>query len=198
MLSRERNRCGVKQIRGRLRVSHSTADLKILRPQHRVRYLKLIALFKIGKGILLLVLGISILFLNSRAVWMDNISDWVADEILLKHSKVVHYLLNRLQAMLAGGGVWRATGFLSLFYSAVLFTEGVGVYLQKRWAEYLMVFATGALIPLEVRHIYYRPSFAAVIILAANCFIVWFLYRVLKREPVHAATTPPEVAVETR
>jgi len=183
---------------GNITVSHSTADLKILRPQHRVRYLKLIALFKIGKGILLLVLGISILFLNSRAVWMDNISDWVADEILLKHSKVVHYLLNRLQAMLAGGGVWRATGFLSLFYSAVLFTEGVGVYLQKRWAEYLMVFATGALIPLEVRHIYYRPSFAAVIILAANCFIVWFLYRVLKREPVHAATTPPEVAVETR
>ena len=34
---------------------------------------------------------------------MDNISDWVADEILLKHSKAVHYLLNRLQALLAGG-----------------------------------------------------------------------------------------------
>ena len=179
-------------------MSHSTADLKILRPQNRVRYLKLIALFKIGKGILLLVLGISILFLNSRAAWMDNISDWVADEILLKHSKVVHYLLNRLQAILAGGGLLRATGFLGLFYSAVLFTEGIGVYLQKRWAEYLMVFATGALIPLEVRHIYYRPSIAAGIILAANCFIVWFLYKVLKREPASAATAPPEVAVETR
>ena len=138
---------------------HSPADLKILRPQNRVRYLKLIALFKIAKGILLLVLGVSILFLNSRVAWMDNISDWVADEILLKHSKAVHYLLNRLQALLAGGGVLRATGFLSLFYSAVLFTEGIGVYLQKRWAEYLMVFATGALIPLEVRHIYYRPSY---------------------------------------
>ena len=179
-------------------MSHSTADLKILRSPNRVRYLKLIALFKIAKGILLLVLGVSILFLNSRAAWMDNISDWVADEILLKHSKVVHYLLNRLQAMLAGGGIWRATGFLGLFYSAILFTEGIGVYLQKRWAEYLMVFATGALIPLEVRHIYYRPSIAAVIILAANCFIVWFLYKVLKREPARAATAPSEVAVETR
>jgi uncharacterized membrane protein (DUF2068 family) len=187
----------VKQIRGRLPVSHSTADLKILRPQNRVRYLKLIALFKIGKAILLLVLGVSIFFLNSRAGWMDNISDWVADEILLKHSKAVHYLLNRLQAILAGGGVLRATGFLSLFYSAVLFTEGIGVYLQKRWAEYLMVFATGALIPLEVRHVYYRPTVAAAIILAANCFIVWFLYRVLKREPAQAATTSPKVAVET-
>ena len=61
-----------------------------------------------------------------------------------------------------------------------------------------MVFATGALIPLEVRHIYYRPTIAAVIILAANCFIVWFLYRVLKRERVPAAASSPEVAVETR
>src|SRR5204863_9274763 len=107
--------------------SWEVADLRTKNPTHhepailqgarRVRYLKLIALFKIGKGVLLLVLGVSILFLNSRTVWMDNISDWVADEILLKHSKAVHYLLNRLQAMLAGGGVWRATGFLSLFYS---------------------------------------------------------------------------------
>ncbi|PYK73477.1 MAG: hypothetical protein DME42_06895 [Verrucomicrobia bacterium] len=198
MLSRKHNRCGLTQIGAILRVSHQTADLKILRPKNRVRYLKLIALFKIAKGLLLLVLGVSILFLNSRAVWMDNLSDWVADEILLKHSKAVHYLLNRLQDILAGGGVFRATAFLSLFYSAVLFTEGIGVYLQKRWAELLMVFATGALIPLELRHIFYRPSIGAGIILAANCFIVWFLYRVLKREPAQAPTQPRKVVIETR
>ena len=197
MLSRKPNRCGLTQIGAILRVSRQTGDLKILRPQNRVRYLKLIALFKIAKGVLLLVIGVSILFLNSRAVWMDNLSDWVADEILLKHSKVVHYLLNRLQDILAGGGVFHATAFLSLFYSAVLFTEGIGVYLQKRWAELLMVFATGALIPLELRHIFHRPSIAAGIILAANCFIVWFLYRVLRREPAQAPTQPREVVAET-
>ena len=178
-------------------MSQPAADLKILRPQNRVRYLKLIALFKIGKGLLLLVLGVSILFLNSRAVWMDNLSDWVADEILLEHSKVVRYLLNRLQDILAGGGVLHATALLSLFYSAVLFTEGIGVYLQKRWAEFLMVFATAAFIPLELRHIFHRPSITAGIILAANCFIVWFLYRVLKREPTHAPTQSREVVAET-
>lgn len=180
------------------RVSHRTADLKILRPQNRVRYLKLIALFKIAKGVLLLVLGVSILFLNSRAVWMDNLSDWVSDEILLEHSKTVRYLLNRLQDILTGGGVLRATAFLSLFYCGVLFTEGIGVYLQKRWAELLMVFATAALIPLELRHIFHRPSIGAGIILAANCFIVWFLYRVLKREPAPAQARSREVVAETR
>ncbi|HEY2614199.1 MAG TPA: DUF2127 domain-containing protein, partial [Chthoniobacterales bacterium] len=100
---------------------------------------------------------------------------------------------NKLQEILANGQL-RAPGILALFYSAVLFTEGIGVYLQKRWGELLMVFATAALIPLEVRHIWHRPSLAAILILVANCFIVWFLYRVLRRERHHSpAVVAPEV-----
>src|SRR5438105_12454601 len=169
----------------------------ILQEPRRVRYLKLIALFKIAKGVLLLVLGFSLLFLNARTGWLDAISDWAGDEILLKHSKVVVFLLGKLQDVIAGGAL-HATGLLALFYAVVLFTEGIGVYLQKRWAEYFMVFATGALIPLEVRHIYHRPSIAAIAILLINCFIVWFLYRVLRRTPIHVATAPREMVAETR
>jgi uncharacterized membrane protein (DUF2068 family) len=168
----------------------------ILQPRQRVRYLKLIALFKIAKGFLLLGLGCSLLFLNARNGWMDQISDWVDAEILLGHSRYINFLLNKLQAVLAGGQL-RATGFLALFYCGVLFTEGIGVYLQKRWAELLMISATAALIPLEIRHVRHHPSLAGFLILAANCFIVWFLYRVLKREKV-AATAPEPEPTETR
>ncbi len=169
----------------------------ILQEPRRHRYLKLIALFKIGKGVLLLLLGVSLLFLNARTRWMDFLSNWAADEILLEHSKAIHYLLNKLQAVLQGG-VLRATGFLALFYTAVLFTEGIGVYLQQRWAELLMIFATGALIPIEVRHIWHRPGLVGVLILLANCFIVWFLYRVLKRDKAKPSTSQPQELVETR
>ena len=155
----------------------------ILQKKNRVRYLKVIAVFKMLKGLLLLSLGFSLLFLNARTGWLDGISDWIDDEILLTHSRATAWLLNWLQEALSGGNL-RATGLLALFYSAVLFTEGIGVYLQKRWAELLMICATAALIPIELRHIYYRPSVAGFAILAANCFIVWFLWRVLKREPV--------------
>ena len=162
----------------------------ILQEPRRHRYLKLIALFKIGKGVLLLVLGVSLLFLNARTRWMDAISDWTADEILLEHSKGISYLLHKLQAVLAGGTL-RATGFLALFYAAVLLTEGIGVYMEQRWAELLMIFATAALIPLEVRHIWHHPGVVGVLILLANCFIVWFLFRVLKRDEAkeHGAQT---------
>ena len=162
----------------------------ILQEPRRHRYLKLIALFKIGKGVLVLLLGISLLFLNARTRWMDALSNWTADEILMKHSKAVHYLLNKLQAVLAGGAL-HATGLLALFYTAVLFTEGIGVYMEQRWAEWLMIFATASLIPLEVWHIWHHPSLAAVVILIVNCFIVWFLYLVLRRKP-NPAPAPVE------
>ena len=178
-------------------MTESAAVRAILQPQRRVRYLKLIALFKIGKGALLFLVGFSLLFLNARTTWMDKISDWVDAEILLGHTKMVTFLLNKLQDVLAGGQL-RATGFLALFYCGVLMTEGIGVYLQMRWAEFLMIFATGALIPLEVRHLWHRPSVAAVVILLANCFIVWFLYRVLKRDKSELKVNRPGELVETR
>ena len=177
-------------------------ELAILEEHRRVRYLKIIALFKIFKGALLFTLGFSLLFLNSRPAWLDQISDWADDQLLLHHSKAVTFLLNKLQAALSGGAL-RATGILSLFYCGVLFTEGIGVYMQKRWAEFLMIFATGALIPLEIRHvwrslIWHRPVIVPLALLLANCFIVWFLYMVLRRsKPQHRAAPKPEL-IETR
>jgi uncharacterized membrane protein (DUF2068 family) len=170
----------------------------ILQEGRRGRYLKIIALFKILKGLLLFVLGFSLLFLNSRPVWLDQISDWADDQILLHHSKPIHFLLSKLQDILAGGGALHATGLLALFYCAVLFTEGFGVYFQKRWAEWLMICATGALIPVEIRHLWHRPGLVALFILLANCFIVWFLYLVLKRDKAELPVEKQSELVETR
>jgi uncharacterized membrane protein (DUF2068 family) len=175
-------------------VNEVIAEPKILRRPTRIRYLKLIAVFKMLQGLLLLVLGFSLLFINGRPGWLDAISDWTSDELLLLHSRPIVYLLNKLQNVVEGGNL-RGPALLALFYSAILFTEGIGVYLQKRWAELLMIFATAALIPLEARHLWYAPSVVAFAILVVNCFIVWFLYRVLRRSPPqHHAPLDQEVA----
>jgi len=183
-------------------MSEHPHELAILERHRRVRYLKIIALFKIFKGTLLFALGFSLLFLNSRPAWLDQISDWADDQLLLRHSKAITFLLNKLQEMLSGGAL-RATGILALFYCAVLFTEGIGVYMQKRWAEFLMIFATGALIPLEIRHTWHRllfhgPIIAPLVLLLANCFIVWFLYMVLRRDKHPPAPKREPELVETR
>jgi uncharacterized membrane protein (DUF2068 family) len=162
-------------------VSTAAPIQKMMGPQRRARYLKIIAIFKILQGAILVAIGVSLLFLHSRTRWMEGISDWVDGELMVVHSRAMLYLLNKLQDVVAGG-LLQMTGLVALFYAAVLFTEGVGVYLQRRWAEMLMVFATATLIPLEVRHIWFHPGAVAIIILVVNCFIVWFLYRVLRRE----------------
>jgi uncharacterized membrane protein (DUF2068 family) len=144
-----------------------------------VRYLKLIALFKIVKGVLLLGLGVSLLSLDTWGGWMNAPLKWIANEILLQHSKVVSYLLRNLQAVLSGGAR-HATAFLSLFYAALFFTEGIGLYMQQRWAALLIIFECAAFIPIELHHLWHRPGLVSALILLANCLIVWFLYRVLK------------------
>jgi uncharacterized membrane protein (DUF2068 family) len=175
----------------------------ILQEPRRHRYLKIIALFKIFKGFLLFILGFSILFLNSRPIWLDQISDWTEDQLLLHHTRAVVFLLNKLQEIVAGGGELRTTAFLALFYCAVLLTEGIGVYMEKRWAEFLMIFATGALIPLEVRHVWHRlithnAVVVPIVLLLANCFIVWFLYLVLRRGKATTPVNPQPELIRTR
>jgi uncharacterized membrane protein (DUF2068 family) len=61
-----------------------------------------------------------------------------------------------------------------------------------------MIFATATLIPIEVRHLWHRPGLVGALILFANCFIVWFLYRVLKRDKTKAPAVEPSELVETR
>ena len=152
-----------------------------LQEARRVRYLKLIALFKIVKGVLLLVLGVSLLSLDAWGGWMNAPLKWIANEILLQHSKVVSYILHNLQAVLSGGAR-HATAFLSLFYAALFFTEGIGVYMQQRWAAVLIIFECAAFIPIELHHLWHRPGLVSALILLANCLIVWFLYVLLKRD----------------
>src|SRR5262249_57088687 len=89
-------------------------EFAILEEHRRVRYLKVIALFKILKGALLFGLGFSLLSLNYRPSWLDQISDWADDQLLLHHSKAVTFLLNKLQDVLSGGAL-RATAIPRLF-----------------------------------------------------------------------------------
>jgi uncharacterized membrane protein (DUF2068 family) len=61
-----------------------------------------------------------------------------------------------------------------------------------------MIFESAGLIPLEVHHLWHRPDFAGVLILLANCFIVWFLYLVLKRDKAETHADQPRKLVEIR
>lgn len=88
---------------------------------------------------------------------------------------------NRLihEAVSRAAGVERAhlkaMGAGTFFYTVLESLDGVGLLLQKRWAEYLTVVATGLLLPLEVYEIADKPSALRIVVLLGNLAILVYL-----------------------
>jgi uncharacterized membrane protein (DUF2068 family) len=66
-------------------------------------------------------------------------------------------------------------------YAALLLTEGTGLLLRKRWAEYFTIITTAGLIPLEVYEISRHLTAAKVVVLLINVAIVLYLVARVRR-----------------
>ena len=64
---------------------------------------------------------------------------------------------------------------ITLTYAAVFAVEGIGLWMQRRWAEWLTMIITASLVPLELWELIHRPSIGASLVLLANCLIVGYL-----------------------
>src|SRR5262249_51623117 len=112
----------------------------------RPRGLMLIAAFKILKGLGLLAVGIAVQILAHRQV--QEVQSWADLLRVDPHNHYLHRLLERIPDV--DPHKLRALSVGTFIYSALFFTEGIGLFLRKRWAEILTIVATAGLIPLEV------------------------------------------------
>lgn len=84
----------------------------------------------------------------------------------------------------------RAIGAGTLVYAALLLTEGIGLLLRRRWAEYFTVIVTGSFIPIEVYELTRRLTWERLVLLGVNVVVVWYLIALLRRpesnEPVRS------------
>ena len=62
-----------------------------------------------------------------------------------------------------------------ILYACLEGTEGVGLWLKKRWAEYLTVIATGLFIPYEMLEVYRRQTPLRIGGLLLNLGVVVYL-----------------------
>ena len=63
----------------------------------------------------------------------------------------------------------------TFLYAGLFATEGIGLLLRKRWAEYLTIFTTGGLIPLEIYELARHFTATKLIVALVNVLIVWYL-----------------------
>jgi uncharacterized membrane protein (DUF2068 family) len=150
--------------------------------------LRLIAAERIVRSLLLLAAGIYLL--SHRHTDFGRIADHVARSIELDPRRpFVRHLIEHLHRLHAGTLV--LTGIAALGYGALELVEGVGLWLDQLWAEYLTVIATALLVPLEVYELVRKPSAlkagGIVVNLAIVAYLAWNLRRRLRAEATSRA-----------
>jgi uncharacterized membrane protein (DUF2068 family) len=148
------------------------------RKEEKATTLLLIALFKLFKGVLLVIVGIGALRLVHKDV-ATVVMHWVDILRVDPENHFIHHIIERLIGIRVGQ--LRAISAGTFFYASILLTEGVGLLMRKRWAEYFTVISTAVFIPLEIYEIFHRFTFVKVGVLAVNVAIVWYLVDRLRR-----------------
>jgi uncharacterized membrane protein (DUF2068 family) len=142
------------------------------------RGLLFIAAYKLMKGLGLLALGIGVLRLLHKDVAAE-IAQWLDVLRVDPHNHYIQKLLEKLG--MVDDRKLKALSIGTFFYSALFLTEGVGLALRKRWAEYLTIISTASLLPLEVYEIAKGASPAKILVLLANIAIVVYLVIEVRR-----------------
>lgn len=141
--------------------------------------LRLIAIFKLLKTAIMIVLGVGAL----RLIHMDITSvleHWVLRLGLNPGGRYVGIALQKA-ANLTPDRV-EALGIGSLIYAALFLTEGIGLWLLKHWAEWLTVILTSSLIPLEIYEIVRHPSEGKVLVFLVNIAIAGYLIYQIRKD----------------
>ena len=73
-------------------------------------------------------------------------------------------------------------GLGSFLYAVLFLAEGTGLWLLKRWGEWLTVIITGSLVPVEIYEIYRHPSAVKVMVLVVNLGVVAYLIHHMRRK----------------
>jgi uncharacterized membrane protein (DUF2068 family) len=147
----------------------------------------LIAAFKLLKGLALLAVGIAVHMLANKNL-VAEAQHWVDLFRVDPHNHYLHLLLEKLTNVDAHK--LHALSLGTFVYSALFLTEGVGLFLRKRWAELLTVISTAGLIPLELYELLHKPTFTRAILLLVNLAVVAYLVIEIRRltRTKHAAS----------
>jgi len=142
------------------------------KPKAHGRGLRLIAAFKLLKGLALLALGIGALKLLHKDV-EAIIVHWINVFQVDPHSHYLQLLLEKLSILDDRRLKELSAG--TFIYSAIFLTEGAGLAFRKSWAEYLTIITTASLLPLEVYELAKHASIGKVLALVINLAVVIYL-----------------------
>jgi uncharacterized membrane protein (DUF2068 family) len=140
--------------------------------------LKAIAVERTIRSLLLLAAGIYLL--SHLTSDFGRLAERVMRAVELDPRRpFLHHIVDRLHRLHASQ--IRIVGLAALGYGALELVEGVGLWLDRLWAEYLTVIATSLLLPWELYELVHRPTALKAAGIAVNVAIVVYLALLLRR-----------------
>jgi uncharacterized membrane protein (DUF2068 family) len=145
----------------------------------RTAFLRVVAVYKFAQTMVLVALGLATMRLVRPEV-AAAFEQWV----LGLPGGYVRHVSERFLDWVTGPESNRAVllGVALFAYAALFLIEAIGLWMQKRWAEWLTVIATATLIPPEIYECFAHPSVMLFVLLAVNVCVVWLLATRLRHE----------------
>ena len=139
---------------------------------------RVIGFLKLASGCLALVLGLAFVrFLNHNPG--ESVERWSAHLGLDPNNHFINWIISKLTGI--DRSRIRAIQAGTFFYAILHLIEGIGLILEHDWAGYLVVIATGSLVPFEIFEIFQKHSLVRITVLIVNLAIVAYLVIQLRK-----------------
>jgi len=145
------------------------------RPHHN-RWLILIAAFKLSQALLFITVGVGALRLLHKDLG-DMLLRLVHHLHFNPESRFVDFILDR--AAIVNDRLLRRFSVGLFAYAAVGITEGIGLYLEKAWGEYLTLLITVSFLPWEIFEVIRKATVMRSGLLVVNILVFLYLLKVL-------------------
>ena len=158
----------------------TAGDDVVIEPKRpRSSGLLLIGLFKLCKSIFFFFVGLGALHLVHHGL-MDEALRLAGEVRRFDEGRLASLLMEKMSLIDAR---WlRRAEFFSFAYSALALTEGIGLTLQKVWAEYLTLSLTVMFLPWELWELARRPTYMRFGLLLINLLVLAYLLWILNRK----------------
>ncbi len=138
-------------------------------------FIKVIIVERIVKAIVLIALAIGLLVAGEKGL-LTTWAQYARDELNLDAGQsFIETVLFRLVLFIGSFSHINVLAIGAIAYALLEGTEGVGLAMRRRWAEYLTVIATSILIPYEVYEVFSHVTLFRVGALLLNIAVVGYL-----------------------
>jgi uncharacterized membrane protein (DUF2068 family) len=146
------------------------------RPRRHNRWLMLIAAYKFVLALVFVAVGVGALRMLHKDI--GDLVAKMADHLRFNpESRIVNFILDR--ASLLDDPLLRRIGATAFCYAGLGMLEGIGLYLEKVWAEYLTLGVTASFLPWELFEVFRRVTWIRASLLVVNAMVFFYLLKLV-------------------